>query len=125
MVTGGLVVEATIAGMRRRLIADTGAAVTIITPQVAESLTALTPPGLFHRVVFLGAMREMTVPVMRLPAVGVGAFRVEGIDAGVMPLPPRLFADGILGVDFLGRFRPTFEFDTATLVLRPIPRRGK
>ena len=32
--------------------------------------------------------------------------------------PPRLRIDGVLGVNFLERFRSTFDFDTATLVLR-------
>jgi hypothetical protein len=31
----------------------------------------------------------------------------------------RYLADGLLGLNFLDRFRVTFEFDTHTLVLRP------
>jgi len=40
-----------------------------------------------------------------------------------VPLPAELRVDGVLGVNFLERFRPTFEFEQAVLVLRRF-RRG-
>jgi len=36
----------------------------------------------------------------------------------IVALPVALRVDGLLGVNFLEKFRVTFEFDQATLVLR-------
>jgi hypothetical protein len=36
----------------------------------------------------------------------------------VVHFPPRLRIDGVLGVNFLERFRSTLDFDMATLILR-------
>jgi predicted aspartyl protease len=62
--------------------------------------------------------------VVRLDRVQVGASLVTGLEASVHDLPAFFRADGLLGLNFLRRFRVTFEFDTRTLVLRePPPRR--
>lgn len=57
-------------------------------------------------------------PVVRLGSLQVGSQRVTDIDTLVISLPADLRIDGLLGVNFLQRFRPTFEFDRSTLVLR-------
>ena len=57
-------------------------------------------------------------PVIRLSSLQVGGRRVTDLEVLVLSLPPDLRVDGLLGVNFLKRFRPTFEFDEATLVLR-------
>jgi len=40
------------------------------------------------------------------------------VEASVGALPAELRVDGLLGLNVLGQFRTTFEFDRATLVLR-------
>jgi len=56
-------------------------------------------------------------PVVYLSNLQVGTQRVTDLEVLVVPLPGELRVDGILGVNFLERFRPTFEFDRSTLVL--------
>jgi len=46
------------------------------------------------------------------------AQRLTDVDVLVLAFPPELHVDGLLGVNVLGRFRATFAFDRATLVLR-------
>jgi predicted aspartyl protease len=58
------------------------------------------------------------VPVVRVQSLQVGAQRLTDVEALVLGFPPELHVDGLLGVNVLGRFRATFEFDRATLVLR-------
>ena len=57
-------------------------------------------------------------PVIRLESFQVGLQRMRDIEVLVLSFPRDLRIDGLLGVNFLGRFRPTFEFDRSTLVLR-------
>jgi hypothetical protein len=52
----------------------------------------------------------------------VGGIIVEGLEVLVVTFSPGLRIHGVIEVNFLARFRPTFEFDTATLILRPRPR---
>lgn len=56
--------------------------------------------------------------VLGLSSLQVGSQRVTDIEVLVLSLPPDLRVDGLLGVNFLGQFRPTFELDQGTLVLR-------
>src|SRR5438552_3902975 len=57
----------------------------------------------------------------RSDRVQVGSSEATGLEASVYDLPAVIGADGLLGLNFLRRFRVTFEFDTRTLVLRPPP----
>jgi predicted aspartyl protease len=61
------------------------------------------------------------MPVVRLDRMQVGASSVANVLASVFDLPPLFRADGLLGLNYLQRFRVTLEFDTRTLVLRPRP----
>jgi predicted aspartyl protease len=58
------------------------------------------------------------VPSFRLASLRVDGIVVEGLEVLVVTFSPRVKIHGVIGVNFLERFRPTLEFDTATLVLR-------
>jgi len=60
----------------------------------------------------------LEVPIFKLDAVQVGPVRVEGLEVGLLDLPPQLGIAGLLGVNFLERFRPTCDFTGRALVLR-------
>jgi predicted aspartyl protease len=61
--------------------------------------------------------RVVSVPVVRLASVQIGAQRLTNVEALVLPLPAELRVDGLLGVNVLEHFRITFEFPQATVVL--------
>jgi len=61
---------------------------------------------------------EAEVASFRLQSLQVEGIIVQMLEVVVVHFPPRLRIDGVLGVNFLERFRSTFDFDTATLVLR-------
>jgi clan AA aspartic protease (TIGR02281 family) len=120
---GVLIVTARINGWDFQLMADTGAAWTAITRDVAELLGIDLRRPLRRQRIWIAHRQAVRVPVVRLDEIRVGGHRVRGLEALILQFPEELRIDGLLGVNFLERFRPTFEFDTATLVLRP-PRRG-
>jgi predicted aspartyl protease len=99
------------------LLADTGAARTLITPDVAFELNLdVRTPMRQERMA--SVHRVVSAPVVRLASVQVGAQRLTDIDALVLPLPTELRVDGLLGVNVLEHFRTTFAFPQATIVLR-------
>jgi len=64
--------------------------------------------------------RTPSIPIFKLDSLQAGDVEVTDLEIGVVDFSPRLRIDGALGVNFLARFRPTFEFDTATLLLHPL-----
>ncbi|MFW6147988.1 MAG: retropepsin-like aspartic protease family protein [Thermodesulfobacteriota bacterium] len=98
-------------------LVDTGTAMTMLSTQVAEEMALdvehpvrYTPIASVHKVT--------QAPVVRIDSLHVGGQRVTGMEVLVIPLPSELRLDGLLGVNFLSRFRPTFEFDQSIIVLR-------
>jgi len=65
----------------------------------------------------------MTVRTCRIPSLRLGTHELRNIDVALLDLPAGVNLDGLLGVNVLDRFRVTFEFRRATLVLRPDPTR--
>jgi predicted aspartyl protease len=61
-----------------------------------------------------------TVPVITLPDVRLGGFRLLGVEALLLAFPSALRVEGILGMNILRQFRVTLESDTGTLVVRPL-----
>ena len=98
-------------------LADTGTAMTMLSQRVAEEMGLdLTHPARRERIASVHQVAQ--APVLRLSSLQVGGRRVTDLEVLVISLPPDLRVDGLLGVNFLERFRPTFEFDETTLVLR-------
>lgn len=98
-------------------LVDTGTAMTMVSIRVAEEMgldvdhpARYTPIASVHKVA--------EAPVVRIDSLQVGGKRVTGMEVLVISLPPELRLDGLLGVNFLSRFRPTFEFDQDLIVLR-------
>lgn len=98
-------------------LVDTGAAMTMLTQRVAQEI-ALDISQPLRRERITSVHRIAWAPVVRLGSLQVGIQRATDLEVLVVPLPKDLRIDGILGVNFLERFRTTFEFDRSTLVLR-------
>ena len=102
------------------LVVDSGAERMVISRRIAAILGIdVTSPLRFEPLAGVG--RTPPVPVVRLQEVRVGSSRAPNLIASVFDLPPLLRADGLIGLNFLQRFRVTFEFDRRTLVLREPP----
>jgi len=100
-------------GASVRLLIDTGASVTILTPR------ALAGSG--HRdtgrsAVFSTANGRVRAPVYTLDALSVGGWQVSRIDIGVLELEDSPDIDGLLGMNFLRHFQ--FFIDQNEALLR-------
>jgi predicted aspartyl protease len=63
------------------------------------------------------------MPTGRIARLRLGAADLRNVEVAILDLPASVNLDGLLGVNVLERFRVTFEFRRATLVLRPDPGR--
>jgi clan AA aspartic protease (TIGR02281 family) len=100
------------------LLVDTGAEQMVVSRQAA-ALLGLNLSQSLRTQPLVGVGQTLPVPVVRLNHVQVGSSVATNLVASVYDLPPLFRADGLLGLNFLRRFRTTLEFDTHTLVLRP------
>ena len=107
-------VEATINGrMQALFLLDTGASYCVVAPSLAREL-ALAPTGSFANV--LTANGAVRAPVVRLRTLQLGAMRAHDIQAIVHDaVGPQI--DGVLGLNFLNRYRYAVDAQRRTLEL--------
>ncbi len=96
------------------LLIDTGASMTVITPELAYSL------GLFEQDLediasFQTANGETSAPVVVVGKLQIGHYTVNNLHVGVLPLASGGQLQGLLGMDFLQRFK--FFIDQRKLTL--------
>jgi aspartyl protease len=91
---------------RATLILDTGATRSLLTPAMATRLGISPPADAPRRSVHLVGGQKIDVPFANLSALQVGDAVVENLEVGIhLVQPGALIVDGLLGGDFLGRFK--------------------
>ncbi len=107
-------VDASLGSQQARLLIDTGASLTMLTPAtlkrrgVAAQATGRT--GIFNT-----ANGRISAPIYRLDSLSVGDWQISNLDVGVLELDDPQF-DGLLGMNFLGHFQ--FFIDQNEALLR-------
>ena len=117
---GGVLIVSTLLNRETRayMMVDSGAAYCGITPEIARLLGYDLQRPMTRRSIASVQGVDAEVPSFRLQSLQVGGIIVQALEVLVITFSPRLRIDGILGVNLLERFRSTFDFDTATLILR-------
>ena len=106
-------------GQDFEFLVDTGSAYTGLAAPTAGYLGVVPQPTPGMRIARAHGP-SIRVPTGRLEALSVGGHEVRNIDVLILELPSELRIDGLLGMDFLDRFRTTVEPDTATVILRAV-----
>jgi len=116
---GSSVIEATalVGGIPVAFIIDTGASATSIPSSVLAALGIVVDQNTPRRRVRT-ASDEFEAPVVSLPPLDLAGALVEGMQATVLDLPGQPDT-GLLGLDFLGRFRIDLDVDLGWLILEP------
>lgn len=109
---------------------DTGASITVITPELARRTGIEIPTAGPRSSVRIASGQEVQVSVIRLKSIRIGLARIDNLgvalyELGVMDqtTQPPLAVDGLLGADVLSRFIATIDPDAGklTLQLRDLP----
>jgi predicted aspartyl protease len=102
---------------RAELLVDTGAAFTMLSRRVAAEMKIdLSRPLRHERIA--SVHQTARIPIVRLDSLQISSQRAIQIEVLVFSFPTDLRIDGLLGVNFLEKFRTTIEFDRSILVLR-------
>ncbi len=108
---------------RALLIVDSGASSTLITPLLITRLGLSVPKDAPRRQVYVVGGQRIDVPFMTISGIQVGDATIENLDVGVYEaFPGAPDIDGLLGGDFLQRFRVTLDKNARRLILEPLPR---
>lgn len=119
-----ILVQATVNGaLWAMLILDPGARTTLVSPLLMTRLGQPIPADARRREVSVAGGQKVDVPFVTIGVVQVGGARVEGLEVGVydaFPEAPEI--DGLLGADFLRRFRITLDKAARRMTLAPLSR---
>lgn len=111
------IVDATPAhGQSIRLLIDTGASLTILTPDVLEQ-RGIRYQNTGRTAVFSTANGPVRAPIYKLDSLTVGDWQVNQLEIGVLELDGRSAMDGLLGMNFLNHFRFFIDQNEASLRL--------
>jgi clan AA aspartic protease (TIGR02281 family) len=101
---------------RARFLIDTGASISVVSPELARTLRIERDPGLAPiRLHTLAGV--ITAPIATIPSLSVGGLEASAVKAVIYDIGPGV--DGILGNSFLDRYQVTVDAAGGRLLLRP------
>lgn len=98
-----------------RLLLDTGASICVLQPQAAIQV-GLSPEGEQDILVSL-ASGTTNAPSLVVDSIEIGAASLDNVLTSILEMPPGNNVDGLLGMNFLGRFKFFIDQNTSTLYL--------
>ena len=113
-------------------VLDTGANITVVSPGLARSVGVEGGPGEPRGTARMASGQEVAVTARRLESIAVGGARIDNFGVVIYDLAgvsssagPGIVVDGLLGIDFIGRFTTTLDPRSQTLIFQlddPSPR---
>jgi len=85
-------------------------------PEIAKSLRVSNPIDRLHVIEFAGKTKK-TYPIFSVN-MKVGELEVPNLKVLVKDIDKGLKVPGVIGINFLNKYRTSFEFDNDTIVLR-------
>ncbi|MHC4253154.1 MAG: retropepsin-like aspartic protease family protein, partial [Planctomycetota bacterium] len=104
------------ASHRVMMLLDTGARRSVITPGITKELGS-DPDSIEKATRIVGATGTAWAGVLPLDSVSVLGIEVTGLEALCHALPKALGIEGILGMDFLNRFRVVIDGPAETVTI--------
>ena len=100
---------------------DTGSSLTVLSPLYAKRLGLTIPSDAPQRQLTGIGGHKISVPLVTVSRLAVGSAAVQNFTVGVFDaLPEATTVDGILGLDYLRRYRFTIDLAGKRLRLEPV-----
>ena len=99
-----------------RLLIDTGASISLLRPQIAQQIGLSTDED--NKEILLNTVSGVAnAPAATVDSFLVGSVQLEDVKVSILEMPPGIDSDGLLGMNFLSRFRFFINQDEAILYL--------
>lgn len=118
---GVLLVPVDLNGAVFKFVVDCGAAYCAISRKLLDKVVA--EPTDFKISIAPVGKEAVVASTVNIENFVVGGMRQKNILISIVDFPTNLQIDGLLGRDFMGKYRITIEPDTQTLDLRQIPKK--
>jgi predicted aspartyl protease len=118
---GVLLVPVELKGSVFKFLVDSGAAYCVVSQKLLDKIIA--EPTAEKRLIAPVGKHVVEVQTLRIDNFVVGGITAKNFLVSVHDFPGGLLIDGLLGMDFMGKYRITIETDTQTLILREIPKK--
>ena len=118
---GLLIVPVKLNGTRLYFMVDSGATYCSINQKLLDKIIA-EPTDIKLSIAPIGKER-LSVATLRIDTFAVGGTIQKNMLVSIVDFPEGFQLDGILGMNFMGKYRITIETDTATLILREIKKK--
>lgn len=118
---GVLIVPVKLNGFILRFMVDTGAAYCAVSRKALDQITAeptdtkvwLAPIG----------KQPILASTLKIDNFAIGGILQRNMLVPIVDFPEGFQSDGVIGMNFMGKYRITIETDTKTLILREIPKK--
>ncbi len=114
---GVLIVPVRVNGFDVQFLVDTGAAYCAVREETASFLGINFQPENMISILPVGK-QAVTAALGSVENFGVGGVKVKNLPTLLLDLPPQIKVDGVLGMNFLRKFRFCVEPNSAALILR-------
>ncbi len=118
---GVLIVPVRLNDDRLFFMVDSGAAYCAINRKLLDRINA-EPADVTLSIASIGK-QPISASTLRIENFAVGGMIQKKVLVSVVDFPEGFRLDGLLGMNFLGKYRITIETDTATLILREIKKK--
>lgn len=109
-----------------RLLLDTGATHTMLTPEAARRVGLKPAPHALMGALQVVGGHRVRFPLVPLASLAMGEAVVENLQVGILnTFPGTHTVDGLLGGDFLEHFTLTLDYSARRLQLDPTPSRSE
>ena len=116
---GLLVVPVQIMKFELDFIIDTGASFCVLHKEMAQRLALNFDSQRMTRIV-TASRQDVFASIVPVAIFRVGGILLQNLSMSIFDLPEELGVPGLIGMNFLSKFRMCIEPDTATLVLRKL-----
>jgi predicted aspartyl protease len=96
-----------------RLLIDTGASYTGLSEPLIQAIVG--NPIVLRQQPIMTASDRLMAPVIAIPWMSCLGQRLDNFSMLALPLPTNAFIDGLIGIDFLKRYKAIIDIDQAEI----------
>ena len=99
-----------------RLLIDTGATFTALSDRLVNAI--VETPTILRQESIMTASDRLMAPVIAVPWINCLGQQIDAFPVISLPIPNSAFIDGLIGIDFLRRYKAIIDIEQAQISVR-------